>query len=284
MQDCVSYVDKVALRNAERIHLSIQSNLNGLCFCLLNPETKEYFAFQKTLYQPVVVDYNDLQIAIDALLQKDTLLNLQFESVSCLFISRHSVLIPTGFSEPIQFKFFLEQNTLIHELDEIHYSSLSSHGIDTVFAIPNPLAAKLIGKYNKVRFYHQIVPLLDISYRYLEEGHKTVLTVNIHQEFADIILIQNGKLMIYNTFEINSSNDLLYFLLAISKKYDLNKMLLKLLIFNDTKVDLGNIPFLFPSLQIIQSTSFDYYDFSPNLHKHLTSEFSLLFSLYQCEL
>ncbi|MGL4909451.1 MAG: DUF3822 family protein [Bacteroidales bacterium] len=283
MQDAVSLVDKVALRNAERIHLSIQSNLSGLCFCLLNTETKEYFALQTCAYSPVVVDYNDLQKAVDSLLQNEELLNLPIEDVSCLFPSRCSSLIPTGFSEPAQFKFFLEQNTLIHELDEIHYLSIPSIEVDAVFTIPNPLAAKLSGKYRRLKFYHQIAPLLNISYQYVEQGYNTVLALNTYEDFVDILLIQEGQLLMYNTFEVDLSEDLIRCLLSLSHQYKLNNLLVKLLVINDAKKNLGNIPFLFPNLKILFPDPIGY-SFSPYLQKHIVDQYSLLFSLYQCEL
>jgi len=262
-------------------HLSIQSDLSGLCFCVLNLDCMQYVALQALPFSTAVVDYNDLQQALERTLSAEPLLNLRFSSVSCMYTSRSAALIPNVLADKTLIKGFLEFNAPLNELDEVHTCPLPSLDASAIFAVPSPLAAKLTGKYKSVRFYHQCAPLLLLLPQQAKQGrHNELLTVNINSGFADIALYARGGLKIYNSFELQNPTDLVYFLHAIAHQHKVNEKTAGLLLSGNTGRYMDEVAPFFPLL--MPARPHTQLSFAPELKAVADHRFTHLFSLYEC--
>ncbi len=274
-------VTNSTLNKGSSYHLSIQSDLNGLCFCVLDLDSKQYVALQSLPFRTAVVDYDDLQAVLGRILSSEPLLNLNFNSVSCMYNSRNATLIPNILADKTQLKRFLEFNTPLNELDEVHSCPIPTLDAEAVFAIPSPLAAKLTGKYNRVRFYHQCVPMLTLLPKQAK-AHKynELLAVNVNNSFADIALYARGGLKIYNTFELQAPADLVYFMLAIARQHKINEKKVGVLLSGNISEYVNEVAAFFPS--IIQANSLTTMSLVPELLPIADHRFAHLFSLYEC--
>ena len=262
-------------------HLSIQSDLNGFCFCVLDLDRKRYVALQAQPFHPPVVDYNDLQKALERTLNSERLLNLNFSSVSCMYTSRSVTLIPNILVDKMLLKSFLEFNAPLNELDEVHSCPIPSLGAEAVFAIPSPLAAKLSSKYKNVKFYHQCVPMLSLlPEMFKHDEHGELLSVNINNGFADIALYARGGLKIYNTFELQTPADLVYFMLAVARQHKVNEKKMEVLLSGNIGAYVGEVAAYFPAL--IQVKPYTQLSLAASLQAVANHRFTHLFSLYEC--
>lgn len=262
-------------------HLSVQSDLNGLCFCILDLESRQYVALQSLPFLSAVVDYNDLQLALERTLSVEPLLNLSFSSVSCMYSSRCATLIPNILADRTLLKKFLEFHTALNELDEVHSHPIFPLDAEAVFAIPSPLAAKFSSKYGKVKFYHQCVPLLSLlPEQAKEEKHDELLAVNINNGFADVALYARGGLKIYNTFELQAPADLVYFMLAVARQHKVNEKKSGVLLSGNIGAYVNDVAAFFPRL--IQAKPHTKIALAPEVEAAADHRFTHLFSLYEC--
>ena len=262
-------------------HLSIQSDLNGLCFCVLDLDRRQYVALQALSFHPAVVDYNDLQRALERALRSEPLLNLRFRSVSCMYTSRSVTLMPAVLVDKPLLKSFLEFNAPLHELDEVHTCPLPLYGAEVVFAVPSPLAAKLAGKYPKVKFYHQCVPMLQLLPAQVKhEKHSELLAVNINHGFADVALYARGGLKMYNTFELQAPADLVYYLLAVAHQHKVSEKKTEVLLSGSIGAYVGEVAAFFPTLA--QAKPHPQLPLARELRAVVDHRFTHLFSLYEC--
>ncbi|MDR2937313.1 MAG: DUF3822 family protein [Prevotellaceae bacterium] len=268
-------VSSSTLGTSSSYHLSIQSNLNGLCFCVLDLETMQYVALQQLPFHSAVLDYNDLQHALHRTLSSEPLLNLCFASVACMYTSRSATLIPNILNDKKLLKHFLEFNAPLNELDEVHHRPILSLDAEAVFAIPSPLAAKFSSKYKNVKFFHQCVPMLSQLPK-----HGELLAVNINSGFADIALYARGELKIYNTFALQAPSDLAYFMLAIARQHKVNEKKTGVLLSGNIGGYVGEVAKLFPEL--IQAKPHTTPSIAPELEVVADHRFTHLFSLYEC--
>ena len=262
-------------------HLSIQSDLNGLCFCVLNLDRKRYVALHAQPFHPPVVDYNDLQKVLERKLGSEPLLNLSFRSVSCMYTSRSVTLIPNVLADKVLLKSFLEFNAPLNELDEVHSCPLPALGAEAVFAVPSPLAAKLTGKYKNVKFYHQCVPMLSLLpevFKHDEQGE--LLSVNVNSGFADIALYARGGLKIYNTFELQTPADLVYFMLAVARQHKVNEKKAEVLLTGNISAYADEVAAYFPAL--VQVKPYTQLPLAASVQAAADHRFTHLFSLYEC--
>ncbi|MDR3366347.1 MAG: DUF3822 family protein [Prevotellaceae bacterium] len=267
--------------NSGALHLSIQSDLSGLCFCVLDLERRTYVAFKSIPYAAPIVDYNDMQPALSELLAGEQLLAARFSSVSYLYASRHATIIPSAMLDGNLLKSFLELNNPINDLDEVHSSHIPQLNAAVAFAVPSPFAATLLEKYGSVKFYHQSVPML----KYLQEhvsmySSENLFAVNISCGFADVALYAGGTLKIYNTFTLHAPEDLAYFMLAIARRQQISEKKTSVLLSGDIEPYIQDFPSLFHSL--IPAIPHTQMSFACELSDVAGYRFSHLFSLYEC--
>jgi hypothetical protein len=263
------------------LHLSIQSDLSGLCFCVLDLDSRRYVAFKSIPYAQPIVDYNDMQPALGRLLDSEPLLNAGFGSVSYLYASRHATLIPDALLERDLLKSFLELNNPLNELDEVHSCFLPQLNAAVAFAVPSPFAAALLEKYGSVKFYHQSVPMLKRLQEYVSVYKlENLFAVNINNGFADIALHAYGTLQIYNTFTLHAPEDLAYFMLAIARRQCIPESKTSVLLSGDIEEYIKNFPSMFRTL--IPAMPRTQMSIAYELSTIAGYRFTHLFSLYEC--
>jgi hypothetical protein len=268
-------------QSSGNLHLSIQSNLSGLCFCVLDLERRTYVAFKSMPYATPIVDYNDMQPALSELLDGEPLLGADFSSVSYLYASRHATIIPSAMLDGSLLKSFLELNNPINDLDEVHCNHIPQLDAAVAFTVPSPFAATLLEKYGSVKFYHQCVPML----KHLQEhvsmyNAEDMFAVNISCGFADVALYAGGTLQIYNTFTLHAPEDLAYFMLAIARRQQISEKHTSVLLSGDIEPYIKDFPPLFHSL--IPAAPHTQMSFAYELSAVAGYRFTHLFSLYEC--
>jgi hypothetical protein len=268
-------------KNGNALHLSIQSDLGGLCFCTLDLDRRRYVAFKSMPYAQPIVDYNDMQPALSRLLDGDTLLSADYSSVSYIYASRSATIIPKYMLDGSLLKSFLEFNNPINDLDEVHSAVIPQMDAAVAFTVPSPFAATLIGKYGKVKFYHQSIPMLKRLLEYVDSnGKENLLAVNIGREFADMALYAGGELKIYNTFAMQTAEDLSYFMLAITRRHQVSERKTSVLLSGNVEPYVKEIPSFFRVLVLDEPHT--RMGFARELKDVANHRFSHLFSLYEC--
>ncbi|MDR0414624.1 MAG: DUF3822 family protein [Prevotellaceae bacterium] len=263
------------------LHLSIQSDLEGLCLCVLDLDRRQYVAFKSMPYERPVVDYNDMQSALSSLLGADPLFNVGYCSVSCMYASRHATVIPMSMFDSNLLKSFLELNDTINELDEVHSHPIPQLDAVAAFAVPSPLAATLLKKYGKVKFYHQCVPMLSFLQRHAGKCNPDgLLAVNLNRGFADIALYVHGALRIYNSFALQSPENLAYFMLAVTCRHGVSEKKTSVLFSGDVEPYIKVIPPFFHELVLDEPRT--QMSVARELSDVANHRFSHLFSLYEC--
>ncbi|MDR1416505.1 MAG: DUF3822 family protein [Prevotellaceae bacterium] len=267
--------------SAAALHLSIQSDLDGLCFCLLDLDRRKYVAFKSIPYEQTVTDYNDMQPTLSALLNSDPLLNASYRSVSYIYTSRHAAAIPMAMFDRSLLKSFLELNDFVNELDEVHSAPIPQLDAVAAFAVPSPFAAALLKKYGKVKFFHQSVPMLTFLQRRAKDHNpESLLAININHDFADIALFVRGALKMYNTFALQSPEDLAYFMLAIAHQHKVATKQTSVLFSGNVEPYLKVIPPFFRALVLDEPHT--RMGFARELSDVADHQFTHLFSLYEC--
>jgi hypothetical protein len=260
-------------------HLSIQSNLSGLIFCVLDLQRNTYVALKGFPFRSRIIDYNDLHKEVAAIIAREPLLASRYASAVCMHVSRSATLVPSTWVDNNLLKSYLYYTTTLDELDEVHHRQIPNHNIQTIYAIPSPLAALLSSSLGKVSYCHQSVPLLHSLYTYVKE-HKEedIFMVNINQGFVDIALYARGELKIYNTFELNTATDLLYYLMFIAKKHKVEEKTTGVMLLGEVERHADRLVNFFSN--IIQGKAPRQYHYASELAGYADHQLVNLFALH----
>lgn len=206
---------QIAATNPENCTISIGFSLQELSFALLQNDTNRFI---------VLGDYQKASPAIstEALFAFRSQLSENFGATSLAFHTPKFALFPSDLfqaenAEKIaQFQFELsDEEQLV--VNEIHTAAIT-----VLFALPKQIATFLMHSFGadavKHAGYYTISYLLQ---QYKNKGN-TAVHVNFRQSSLEIAVIDKGALQLYNVFDFESAQDVLYFVLNVFEQLALN--------------------------------------------------------------
>jgi hypothetical protein len=268
--------------NTQKYHLSIQAELNGLSFCILDIEERKYIGLRNYSFGNIF-SIEEYVNRLAELFKEDGLLNIKFKSVSFIYLTRKSTLIPQSYFDKTDLKTYFKFNQSINELDEINYNYLSEINAYNVFVIPNYIANEAIKWFGSIKLFHQATPFIKSIFAKDADREADCVYVNINNRFIDIAVASKEQLYLYNTFQYQNETDLLYFVLYIYKHLNMHTQRNKLLISGEQS---DNIKYYNALKKYIKSISYlEPFDFLfsgvlDHMDKH---KFLNLLNLVSCE-
>jgi hypothetical protein len=277
----ISLLDKFYSKdNSIHYHLSLQIDTEGLSYCILDIERKHYIAFQKYVFGKS----GDMIAFIDKVencLKEDSLLESSFNSSSLIYLTQKSTLIPNVFFDEHNLRDYFEFNHPLEELDEMHYNVIPEINASNVFALPTYLANLLYGKFKGLRFYHQATPFIKSVLK--DFRNESSVHINLNPGFFDIVVKQENKLRLYNTFLYQNDTDLLYYVLFAVNQLNLNLATIPVTIcgeMSDRVSFQGSLSKYIPKLMYLEPASPGFSIVFERLSRH---KYFNLFYLYNCE-
>ena len=201
--------------------LSIQVNLNGLSFFVLNTmdskiEFLESVNFDKKLTPQALLDqlthcFNSLEA-----------LQRPFKSVTVIHDNELATLVPKSLFEETNLVDYLKFNTKILKTDFITYDALSIEDIMVVYVPLVNINNFIFDRFGSFEYKHSSTVLLNRVLT-LEKNSKSLkMYLNIETLHFEIIVVESNKLKFYNRFEYTTKEDFIYYLLFTAEQLQLN--------------------------------------------------------------
>jgi hypothetical protein len=163
----------------------------------------------------------DLIRNIIAVLNKDELLNLPYHSVHFMSYNQHATLVPADYFDPGGLDKYLKFN-LGSETEGEHFSNIIQHlNAYSVFVLPKSLVSIITMHFKKLEISTQATPFIWYATKFDSMSNPAVY-VGLNAEFFDLLVVGEGKLLLYNTFQYVSETDLLYYVMYVCKQLTLN--------------------------------------------------------------
>ncbi len=220
----IAVIDETFDRSrAQTYHLSIQCSERSFSFAILDTAQSIYLGF-KNIWFDKPVGQTDLADHIRILMTADKHLSLPYKSVSFLYESPVSVLIPAGLFHPEFPERYFSYSAPVPPTDTILFRKISLIDSYIVYSVPADLHNQILHILPKVEFFHQSCPQIEESMRKQRESTgDSRVTAHINGSFADLMIFQSEKLILYNSFRIRSSEDLVFFILYLYENFNLSQ-------------------------------------------------------------
>ena len=279
----IDLIDKsLDKENTRNYHLSIQADLNGFSFCILDIAKKIYLGLRHYQLKDVYHTENYVD-KLTEIFKEDNLLNKQFKSSSFVYLTQKSTLIPESFFDKSNLKAYFEFNQSLNELDEINYNFITEINAYNIFTVPNNIVNEVVNRLKNVNLFHQATPFIKSIFKKDIKTESECVYVNMNNKFIDIGVAVENRLLLYNTFQFQKETDLLYFVLYIYNQLNLDTRKSRLFIsgeqsdktqyYNELKKYITAVKYLEPV---------DFL-FSDVLKKYDKYKFLNLFNLVSCE-
>lgn len=209
------------INNISNLKLSIQVSLSGLSFCILNIETNtitflKSFSFNKKLNPNQVLEKLQLYFNIEPELKQ------AFNEVIVIHKNELSTLVPKALFNEDNLADYLKFNNKILSTDFITFDEITLNDSLNVYVPYININNYLYDVFGEFTYKHFSTILIEEVLKAEKNAEKPKMYINICNEYFEVIVVEKGKLKFYNTFEYNTKEDFIYYILFTAEQLGLN--------------------------------------------------------------
>ncbi len=201
----------------EKYNLSIQVSLDGFSFSVTNPTNNRLVAF---LTEPAII-HSEVYTSrrFFEWIDKHSLLTKKFHSVRIIYPTIKYQVVPGEYYDFEKQKSLTEFMFVLPDKMKIIDNYIPSIEANVIFSIPQDLHQYLSERYPQPLFFHpvsSIVSKLDLNRK------EAQLALHFCNSQFFMLLFDNGKLIISNSYRFTHPNDIIYHLLTGIKLHDIS--------------------------------------------------------------
>ena len=223
--------DTLTVNSSEKYTVSIRLWPGGLSFAGHIPEEKDSFFYTETtidLAKPYIA-------AIKELFFVHPFLTYSYRHTYVIYANRQYTLVPEDVfvekeqKELMAFVFSSPDEKTLHE-------RLEESGCEMLYSIPSDVHDFFSRSLLRPTFTHAIVPLLIQWRKQSVINYPKQLYVALHEDTMDAVCFDRDTMLFINSFQFDSANDILYYLLYIWKQIGLDQQKDQLILFANSRV------------------------------------------------
>jgi len=222
--------------------LSIQIRLSGLSFCILNRTTNTIERLQHMQLEKKASPFellNQLKTIIDS----NSDFNQTFDSVLCIYQNELSTLVPASIFNENHLADYLKFNAKILKSDFINYDTIAINNSVNVYVPLVNVNNYLFDTYGSFVYKHASTVLIEAVLQNSTTQKDVELYINVGRLHFEMIAAKEKELVYYNTFNHNTKEDFIYYILFSIEQLKLNPETVKIHLTGDIakEDDLFNI-------------------------------------------
>ncbi len=260
--------------------LSIQISLNGLSFCILNIETNTITALKHTSVVKKQTPF-ELLDTLKHLFNTEPELHATFNKVIVVHVNELSTLVPKPLFNETIIADYLKLNTKILNTDFITFDELVASDSVNVYVPYININNYIYDTFGDFEYKHFSTILIEQILTLEKHSNTPKLYVNVSKTHFEIIAVDSGALILYNTFEYNTVEDFIYYILFTVEQLSYNPESIDLIFIGDIDKEQDIFEITYKYIRNVSfGNRFDSYNYT-TLEKPKTSysDFSLIKSL-----
>ncbi len=212
----------IDFNNLSKKHLSIQLSLDGFSFCIINKVEKqierlEFFPFDDNSPTPDKLLQN-----VEAVFKKERALQKRYGSVNISHVNQLSSLVPKSLFDEGRIRDYLKFSSKTYTNDYVVHDDIDNHNMVNVY-IPfvnvNNFFLERFGSFEYKHFSTVLVNKLLNTFKFSEHPK---MFAHIGKKQFEILVIADDKLLFYNSFNYQTKEDFIYYVLFTAEQLGLN--------------------------------------------------------------
>ncbi|WP_243456820.1 DUF3822 family protein [Polaribacter batillariae] len=209
------------MKNTKDKNLSIQFHLDGFSFSIQDTLSKKDMYFCKYTFPETQATPESLLLKIEDIFKKDTHLQQDFSSVIVIHQNNLVTLVPNEYFNKNQLASYLNFNIKTLATDFITFDEIDSIEAKNVYVPYVNINNYLFNNFGEFNYKHHSTVLIDKLIQQSKSETKTMY-VNVSKTTFDIVVLENKKLLLYNSFTYTSEEDFLYYILFVAEQLQLD--------------------------------------------------------------
>lgn len=216
--------------------LSIQISLSGLSFCILNRSSNTIEHLKNVSFDKKVTPFEALERLI-TVLETNTIFEQSFDSVLLIYQNELSTCVPKSLFNEDNSADYLKFNAKILNTDFIAYDEISANDSINVFVPYVNINNYIFDRFGVFEYKHASTVLIQNLIQNIANSKHTELYLNVNKNHFEIVAIDKGQLMFYNTFEYQTKEDFIYFILFTVEQLKLDPEIILTKLMGDISKD-----------------------------------------------
>ncbi len=256
----INYINPLLKKNQPK-DLFAQISMDGFSYSIRSSESKQILLFKYFKFHNILL-VDEMLRKVENIIDIEDAIKDKFTCADVVCISQRSTLIPEEFFKPEYLKKYFEFSQNLAEFDELHYTYIPEIKAYNVFGLPSFLCNIFYTIHPKSTFHNQSTTLIRKGIRKGNDDHISAI-MGLNNGFFDLVLIQNGNLLLNNSFQYTNSTDFVYFFLYTCKQLKINPADIPVTVFGEAIQEKSIIEELRPQVRTIEIPQIDISDRSP---------------------
>jgi hypothetical protein len=207
--------------STSKYELSIQVNLSGLSFFVLNLETSKVDFLKALQFDKKQTPKTLLDKLTHSFNTFDELQN-QFSKVTVIHDNELATLVPKALFDETNLVDYLKFNTKILKTDFITFDNVQVADLVVVYVPLININNFIFDRFGSFEYKHSASVLLNRVLTIEKNSKSLKMYINIETSHFEIITAANNTLKFYNRFDYNTKEDFIYYLLFTAEQLELN--------------------------------------------------------------
>jgi len=225
-------VDSIIQNN--HLKLVLKVSLSGFSFAITNILSNEILKIKEIDFANYKSPNNTEKCYKTAFSECPELIQ-KYDQIIVLHDNNLSGFVPLAMFDPQHLRNYLRYNIEVFETDFFAFDTLEKHQINNVYVPYMNINNVLLDFFPSFDYKHHssilVEKLLDLS-KNIDEKQ---MFVHFGQNKFEIIVLQNQKLLFYNSFDFSTEEDCLYYILFTAEQLSLNPEFFTLKLLGNTR-------------------------------------------------
>ena len=207
--------------------LSIQVSLSGLSFCVFDLLSNKVINTMSILFEKnKVIEEQLWRTFVDY-----PILTKSFDEVMVIHDNNLNTFVPTSLFDVHFLASYLQYNTKVFETDFFTHDVIFPYEMNNVYVPFVNINNFLLDQYETFEYQNAnsilVKQLLDLS----KNKEEKQVFVHLQKEHFEIVVVKNQQLILFNSFQYNTPEDFIYFILFTCEQLQLNPETISVQIF-----------------------------------------------------
>ncbi len=201
--------------------LAIQVATNGLSFCCFDTLNNTVKTVKTLTFNTFDTSIKTEDLFADAF-KENLELTEKYDEIIVIHNNNLSTFVPTALFDDEFLGSYLQYNTKVFETDFFAFDTIEKYEINNVFIPYININNFFIDQFGSFNYKHANSILVEKLLDFSKNKDEKKMFAHISKSHFEIIVVQNQKLLLFNTFDYKTPEDFIYYILFTAEQLNLN--------------------------------------------------------------
>ena len=250
--------NKLDFNYLDNSHLSIQINLDGFSFCILNSDLKEITALYTFEYFENNSALDNVLKNIQQIVLEEPLLQKQYQSVNITFKNKLNTFVPIELFDEQLAASYLQYNIKVLSNDFVAHDVLEKNNLVNVYIPFVNITNYFLEQFGPFNYKHAGTVLVDKLMEINKDNTELTVYVHVSKSDFEVVVMKQQELILYNSFALNTNEDFGYFILFAFEQLKLDRDADKIVLLGDIDIHSNLYKLIYKYIRNIEFLTYNF--------------------------